>query len=128
MGVARLRSGTLKSVVTRHAASGIILSEFRVHSQAPRAAARERLPEPSALEMAGHAGVALAKWSAAGWPIAPAPVRAVRHAICRGCEFWDPAGWVGFGKCRHQKCGCSRMKHALATERCPIDKWGAVVG
>ena len=49
-----------------------------------------------------------------------------RKDICDRCEWWDAGGYGGVGKCR--KCGCSRFKLYLATERCPIDKWGRVDG
>jgi hypothetical protein len=46
-----------------------------------------------------------------------------RLAICRGCEYWNEGGNIGLGECRHSKCGCTRFKHGLTTERCPIGKW-----
>lgn len=46
-----------------------------------------------------------------------------RLAICRSCEFWREAGNLGFGECKHSKCGCTRLKHGLATETCPLGKW-----
>jgi hypothetical protein len=45
--------------------------------------------------------------------------------ICRACEFWDPAGWAGTGKCTHQKCGCTKLKQKLVGHQCPLNppKW-----
>jgi hypothetical protein len=48
-----------------------------------------------------------------------------RLAECSSCEFWDPKAFLGTGRC--QKCGCStQAKLRMATEKCPIDKWGPV--
>ncbi len=128
MGVARLRSGgTLKSVVTRHADSGLVLSEFRVaHPVAAPTAPREPLPEPTFLEEIGHGGTALVKWIAAGRPIAPPEIRAIRYEICLGCQYWSNKARFGLGKCRHPGCGCTRLKFRWATERCPDGKWEAL--
>jgi hypothetical protein len=50
-------------------------------------------------------------------------VQAARLAVCRGCSYWRESGNLGFGKCTHGKCGCTRLKHRLATENCPLGKW-----
>jgi hypothetical protein len=43
-----------------------------------------------------------------------------RLAICRSCEFYRTSD----GACA--KCGCFiKLKARLATEECPIDRWGA---
>ena len=46
-----------------------------------------------------------------------------RLSVCRSCDLWDEGGNVGLGKCNHPGCGCTRMKHGFATERCPLKKW-----
>lgn len=46
-----------------------------------------------------------------------------RLGICRSCDYWREDGNAGFGECQHEKCGCTRFKHGLATEDCPLDKW-----
>jgi hypothetical protein len=44
---------------------------------------------------------------------------------CRTCLFWDAKAFAGTGRC--EKCGCStQAKLRMATEKCPIDKWGPV--
>lgn len=86
----------------------------------------EPLPEPTIAEMLGHAGTALATWAARGMKIAPAEVRQERYAICASCKFWDAKARLGLGKCRHHECGCTKLKHALATESCPDGKWEAL--
>lgn len=50
-------------------------------------------------------------------------VREARLATCRTCEFWRESGNLGLGECRQPQCGCTRFKHGLATERCPLAKW-----
>jgi hypothetical protein len=48
-----------------------------------------------------------------------------RLAICKSCEFWDAKAFNETGRCN--KCGCSTWaKLRMATEKCPIDKWGPV--
>jgi hypothetical protein len=45
-----------------------------------------------------------------------------RIETCQGCEFWNPQGFNGTGRC--MKCGCSTWaKLRMATEKCPIGKW-----
>ncbi len=130
MGVARLRSGKLKSVVTRHADSGLVLSEFVVHqpaaAQSGPAQPVELLPEPTFLEEIGHGGTAFVKWIAAGRPIAPPEIRAMRYENCLVCEYWSNRARFGLGKCKHPACGCTKLKLRWATERCPIGKWEAL--
>ena len=46
-----------------------------------------------------------------------------RLTICRGCEYWNEGGNIGLGECKHPQCGCTRFKHGLSTERCPINQW-----
>ena len=89
---------------------------------------REPLPQPSWDEMIGHLGTALVKWAASGFKIAPPEVRAERYAICRACGYWKDDGNLGLGKCTHHKCGCTKAKFHLASERCPDDppKWKAI--
>lgn len=46
-----------------------------------------------------------------------------RLCICKQCEYWRDGGNLGLGECRHSECGCTRIKHKLATEACPLNKW-----
>jgi hypothetical protein len=50
-------------------------------------------------------------------------VREARLAVCRACELWRESANLGLGECRHPQCGCTRFKHGLATERCPLKLW-----
>jgi hypothetical protein len=48
-----------------------------------------------------------------------------RIEICNHCPEWDAQALNATGRCR--KCGCSTWaKLRMATERCPLGKWGAV--
>lgn len=79
--------------------------------------------EPSALDLAKNFTAALFKWIKAGVPTVSRELYEARLAVCSSCEFWDSAARLGLGKCTHTKCGCTKTKHWLATEKCPIDKW-----
>lgn len=46
-----------------------------------------------------------------------------RLSICRACEYWNEGGNIGLGECTHAGCGCTRFKHGLATETCPLKRW-----
>lgn len=62
------------------------------------------------------------KWAKARFALASTPVYKKRLAICKTCEFHDPSGWKGKGKCL--KCGCcTSAKAKLKTEKCPLNKW-----
>lgn len=63
------------------------------------------------------------RWILNGFPKTKKQLLNERLAICRDCEFWDGAALGGTGRCL--KCGCSTWaKLRMATEKCPIDKWG----
>ena len=81
--------------------------------------------EPSAVEMAANFAVAMGRWVAAGLPVASKDQHDARMAVCRGCDYWDGGARLGLGKCKSPGCGCSQLKHWLATERCPQKKWPA---
>ncbi len=68
-------------------------------------------------------------WILAGMPIAPKEVRAARLAHCGVCSFYAAEGNWGLGECRAPGCGCSRVKAAFATSKCPHPdgpRWEAV--
>lgn len=46
-----------------------------------------------------------------------------RMKICRACEHWRESGNLGLGECGHPRCGCTRAKQRLTTEKCPLHKW-----
>ena len=81
-------------------------------------------PEPTPIELATNFAGAMARWAAAGFPTVTEATYQARSVQCEGagghpaCQFWDPTGWLGLGKCKAPKCGCTRFKRWLATERC----------
>ena len=89
----------------------------------PSSPARPPVPRksPGVVAMAKSFASSAARWVAAGMPLAAPEVAQTRLAICRACPDWSDGGNLGAGKCR--VCGCSRLKHQLATERCPLGKW-----
>ncbi len=90
-------------------------------SDAPRTA------PPPLTTQAATASKSLLNWATSGLQLASDEELAKRQAICAGCEFWDAQAFQGTGRC--QKCGCSTWaKLRMATEKCPIDKWGPVQG
>jgi len=61
----------------------------------------------------------------AGFATTPSEALATREATCRACPEWDATALNNTGRCR--KCGCSTWaKLRMATEACPLGKWGAV--
>lgn len=78
---------------------------------------------PKLLEQMKTFTSSMAKWVKSGLSRVSEDVFQSRLAVCKGCEFWDGKALKGTGRCR--KCGCSTWgKLKLATEKCPIDKWG----
>lgn len=82
-----------------------------------------RLEPPTLAEMAENFAGALVRWAAAGFALVPEEVYRARLAICRSCYYWDEHARLGYGKCQHPKCGCSKGKQWLKSERCPDQKW-----
>jgi len=67
---------------------------------------------------------ALRCWNASGRPITPKAARRERAGICAACPHWRPGGNLGLGECTAPGCGCTRAKWWIATEACPLRKWG----
>lgn len=87
-----------------------------------QAAAPEK--EPTPMEMAQRFTDAVARWKAAGYPLASDAELKHRRSACLACtQFFErPAfanGWLG----RCKKCGCYGTKLYLATESCPVGVW-----
>jgi len=55
----------------------------------------------------------------------PRRIRKQRLAICKNCPggYWRPNGNFFLGECTHPKCGCTRLKHGLSTEKCEAGYW-----
>lgn len=84
-----------------------------------------KIPSPADMESANLVTKAkrikaeLKVWLAAGAKLVPTSVRKERLAICEACPYYDPKGNWGMGACQAPGCGCSRIKLALATSKCP---------
>lgn len=72
---------------------------------------------------AQHLRAALGSWARSGFKKAPRDLRHARLAVCVACEYWNAAGNLGLGECKHPACGCTKLKAALATATCPAGKW-----
>jgi hypothetical protein len=81
------------------------------------------IPEPTLADLASNFGSAISRWTAAGFPTVDAETYATRTTICAGCPLWDAKARFGLGKCTHKKCGCTKFKRWLTTEKCPLGKW-----
>jgi hypothetical protein len=78
---------------------------------------------PSILEMVKSATASAKNWTASGFQHTKEKTLTQRLEICHGCEFWNSKAFGNTGRC--MKCGCSTWaKIRMATERCPIGKWG----
>jgi hypothetical protein len=67
----------------------------------------------------------LTEWAKKGMKVVDPQTLEARLGVCRGCEFWNPNGFKGTGRC--MKCGCStQAKLRMATASCPVNKWAAV--
>lgn len=66
---------------------------------------------------------ALGEWASKGLPVTPKETLDKRLSICQACNYWGgvSGGSLMQGKCG--KCGCSGLKLAMATTKCPIGKW-----
>lgn len=91
----------------------------------PEHAEKLKATPPSLSQQAASLGKALINWTASGFSPTPPDILAKRMEICKACPEWDASGMAGTGRCK--KCGCStQAKLRMATEKCPIDKWGPV--
>jgi hypothetical protein len=80
---------------------------------------------PSLTQMASTFLGSALRWAKGGMQTVTAEQFYSRIEVCKGCEFWEGSGFAGTGRCK--KCGCStQAKLRMATEKCPIDKWGPV--
>lgn len=66
---------------------------------------------------------AMVRWEATGFKTCDTNEYYRRYAICLQCPLWDDTARLGFGKCKHPKCGCTKAKLWLASEACPDGKW-----
>jgi predicted Zn-ribbon and HTH transcriptional regulator len=80
---------------------------------------------PSIGEMGKSFAYSITNWAKSGFQVPEDEIYNTRLAICKTCDQWDAEAFMGTGRCN--KCGCStQAKLRMATEKCPIDKWGPV--
>lgn len=84
-----------------------------------------QIKPPSVFALVQSAMKATAGWASKGFRHTDEASLQHRIETCRACEFWNPQGFHYTGRC--MKCGCSTWaKLRMATERCPIGKWGPI--
>jgi len=81
------------------------------------------LSQPKTLTKIRSASASVAKWARTGFVAVSEKTYNERVSICDACEFWQPSGNLGMGKCL--KCGCARGKLKIPHEKCPIGKWSS---
>jgi len=81
------------------------------------------LSQPKTLTKIRSASASVAKWARTGFVAVSEKTYNERVSICDACEFWQPSGNLGMGKCL--KCGCARGKLKIPHEKCPIGKWNS---
>jgi hypothetical protein len=91
----------------------------------PEHAAKIKATPPTIPQQAARLGKSLVNWTASGFSPTPPDILSARQDICKACPEWDEIALNNTGRCK--KCGCSTWaKLRMATEKCPIDKWGPV--
>jgi hypothetical protein len=72
-------------------------------------------------------GKALLNWAKQGFPVCTEEQLAERRAVCESCIHFGGAKEILKVGCK--KCGCSGLKLALSSERCPDNppRWKAIV-
>jgi len=102
-------------------------SMIELSPEAYRALRAEYSPEkwqlPGPAEIAGNFLHAAAKWTAAGFPSVSRAAYHARMNTCLACPMWNPGKNLGLGGC--ERCGCTQVKHWLASEVCPAGLWEA---
>ncbi|MEX2026237.1 MAG: hypothetical protein WEH44_03035, partial [Pirellulaceae bacterium] len=84
---------------------------------------------PSLLERGVTAGAAFTRWVASGRPLRSAEeIARLYDQVCGPCDHRQPTADPNVSWCR--QCGCRLARNsggmnklAMATERCPLDKW-----
>jgi hypothetical protein len=91
----------------------------------PEHAAKIKATAPTISQQAASLGKSLLNWTSSGFTATPPDSLAEREATCRACPQWDAEALNKTGRCKI--CGCSTWaKLRMATEKCPIDKWGPI--
>jgi hypothetical protein len=76
------------------------------------------------LEQVRSAADAARRFVRGGFSLTPPHIFSDRMAACHACAWWDSGAFGGTGRCHICKCS-TQAKLRMATERCPLGKWGA---
>ena len=88
--------------------------------------ANKQTGKPSFFDQVKSVSAATVKFAKSGFTTTPQEELDNRLSLCKGCEWWDSQALNETGRCK--KCGCSTWaKLRMATEKCPIGKWGPVI-
>lgn len=79
--------------------------------------------EPTIAQMLSNFAEAMKDWAKAGFKLVDQTEFTRRLNICRSCPLWMEDARKGLGKCKHSKCGCTKIKHWLASSKCPQGRW-----
>jgi len=105
---------------------GPILCNFAAAVVPENAPPLDQPTPPTIPQLVKTALQSAANWVKNGFQHTDEETLTLRIECCRSCEFWNPQGFKGTGRC--MKCGCSTWaKLRMATEQCPIGKWGPVL-
>jgi hypothetical protein len=83
------------------------------------------ISEPTNADLLFNFSTAVSKWISAGFPVLNESEFSKRFSICSSCKFWNSSARFNLGECKHKKCGCTKFKLWIKTEKCPIGKWEA---
>jgi hypothetical protein len=84
---------------------------------------KKKIKLPVLVRRALSATKSFLRWASKGFPKTQAQLVKERLAICQNCDLWDGKALNGTGRCK--ECGCSTWaKLRMATEKCPLNKWG----
>ena len=76
---------------------------------------------PSGFDMMKNFTASALAWAASGFLLVNKVKFDQRMNVCKACPFWEPRARFTLGKC--EKCGCTKLKQWLVTERCPDGRW-----
>jgi len=80
---------------------------------------------PTKAELLVRAAKAMFRWAASGFKTTTAEELVERRDICQSCSSWQGESAFGIGRCG--SCGCYGLKLYVASEKCPKDKWKAII-
>lgn len=105
--------GYYEDVISKGVISGmeVVLSETSIEELR----AKYEPDHVGLAELIANFTKAIVKWMAAGLPVVSKPQFDQRLNTCGTCPEWTGLTCL--------KCGCTGLKHWLATERCPLGKW-----